>query len=80
MRNMHITFCLIVSLLVLALAGCDRAFYVFKDGRPMAAIHVPKDASDDMKKAVSGYLKALYGLDPASVGGKLPDDSFYLGF
>lgn len=35
---------------------------------------------DDMKKAVSGYLKALYGLDPASVGGKLPDDSFYLGF
>jgi NitT/TauT family transport system substrate-binding protein len=35
---------------------------------------------DDMKQAVSGYLKALYDLDPASVGGKLPDDSFYLSF
>jgi NitT/TauT family transport system substrate-binding protein len=33
---------------------------------------------DEMKSAVSGYLKALFDADPASVGGKLPDDSFYL--
>ena len=33
---------------------------------------------DEMKAAVSGYLKALFEADPASVGGVLPDDSFYL--
>ena len=33
---------------------------------------------DEMKAAVSGYLAALYEADPASVGGTLPDDSFYL--
>jgi NitT/TauT family transport system substrate-binding protein len=33
---------------------------------------------DEMKAAVSGYLKALFDADPASVGGALPDDSFYL--
>jgi NitT/TauT family transport system substrate-binding protein len=31
-----------------------------------------------MKSAVSGYLAALYEADPASVGGALPDDGFYL--
>jgi NitT/TauT family transport system substrate-binding protein len=33
---------------------------------------------DEMKAAVSGYLKALFEADPASVGGALPDDAFYL--
>ena len=33
---------------------------------------------DDMKSAVSGYLQALYDADPASVGGALPDDTYYL--
>ena len=33
---------------------------------------------DEMKAAVSGYLKALYEADPASVGGALPDETFYL--
>ena len=33
--------------------------------------------STDMKTALSGYLNALYGLDPASVGGELPGDDFY---
>ncbi len=32
----------------------------------------------DMKAAVSGYLAALNEADPASVGGALPDDGFYL--
>jgi hypothetical protein len=31
-----------------------------------------------MKAAVSGYLKALFEADPASVGGALPDDALYL--
>ncbi|RGY98539.1 ABC transporter substrate-binding protein [Clostridium sp. AM58-1XD] len=30
-----------------------------------------------MKRALSGYLNVLYQADPASVGGSLPDDSFY---
>ncbi|MCQ2469036.1 MAG: ABC transporter substrate-binding protein [Ruminococcus sp.] len=30
-----------------------------------------------MKTSLSGYLEILYNLNPAAVGGKLPDDSFY---
>ncbi len=33
---------------------------------------------DDMKAAVSGYLQALFDAEPASVGGALPDDAYYL--
>lgn len=32
---------------------------------------------EEMKAAVSGYLKVLFDADPASVGGTLPDDGFY---
>ncbi len=32
---------------------------------------------EDMKKSVSDYLSVLYESDPSSVGGNLPDDSFY---
>ena len=31
----------------------------------------------EMKKGISGYLKVLYDLDPAMVGGNMPDDAFY---
>lgn len=31
----------------------------------------------EMKKGISGYLKVLYDLDPAMVGGNMPDDEFY---
>lgn len=31
----------------------------------------------EMKNKLSGYLKVLFDGDPKSVGGKLPDDSFY---
>lgn len=36
---------------------------------------------DEMKAALSGYLKVLYDLNPASVGGEnnLPDNKFYYG-
>ena len=31
-----------------------------------------------MKQALSGYLQVLYSADPKAVGGKLPDDAFYV--
>ena len=31
----------------------------------------------EMKEALSGYLQALYDQNPSSVGGELPNDSFY---
>ena len=34
-------------------------------------------SGDEMKTALSGYLQALYDQNPTSVGGALPDDSFY---
>lgn len=33
---------------------------------------------EEMKTAMEGYLQVLYDANPKSVGGKLPDDSFYL--
>lgn len=32
---------------------------------------------EEMKSLLSGYLKVLYDMDPASVGGTLPADDFY---
>ncbi len=32
----------------------------------------------EMKQALSGYLKVLYEQNPASIGGSLPDEAFYL--
>lgn len=34
-------------------------------------------SGDEMKEALSGYLEVLFEQNPASVGGKLPDDAFY---
>ena len=49
---------------------------------PIAAKAIPYCSivcidGDDMKTRLSGYLEALYELDPSSVGGQLPDDTFY---
>lgn len=33
----------------------------------------------DMKSALEGYLKALFDMKPASIGGSLPADDFYYG-
>ncbi len=33
--------------------------------------------SEDMKKAVGGYLKVLYDSNPASIGGEMPSDGIY---
>lgn len=32
---------------------------------------------ENMKSLLSGYLKVLFDMEPSSVGGTLPDDSFY---
>ena len=34
-------------------------------------------SDNDMMSALSGYFKTLYDIDPASVGGSLPDDGIY---
>ena len=31
----------------------------------------------DMKERISGYFGVLFDSNPASIGGALPDDSFY---
>lgn len=35
-------------------------------------------SGEDMREALSGYLGVLFDADPASVGGALPDEDFYL--
>jgi len=39
--------------------------------------HIVDLTGADAKTAVSAYLNVLYTADPASVGGSIPDDSFY---
>ena len=34
---------------------------------------------DEMKAKTAGYLQILFDANPASVGGKLPEDDFYYG-
>lgn len=48
----------------------------------IAKVAIPKCnvcylAGADMKAAMQNYLQILYDLNPASVGGSLPDDDFY---
>ena len=49
---------------------------------PVAEKAIPKCnivcvTGTEMKAALGGYLEALFALEPASVGGKLPEDDFY---
>lgn len=49
---------------------------------PIAAKAIPYCSivcidGEDMKTRLSGYLEALYELDPSAVGGQVPDDGFY---
>lgn len=49
---------------------------------PIALKAIPKCnivcvTGEDMKQALAGYLEVLYEMDPASVGGALPEDGFY---
>ena len=49
---------------------------------PVAAKAIPYCSityidGNEMKEKLSGYLNVLYEQDPSSVGGQLPDESFY---
>lgn len=39
--------------------------------------HLTFIAGEDMMSAVSGYFRTLYSIDPAAVGGSVPDDGIY---
>jgi NitT/TauT family transport system substrate-binding protein len=55
-------------------------FDIFKAAPTQKAIpfcNITLIQGQEMKDKVSGYLKTLYDQKPESVGGKLPDDSFY---
>lgn len=72
-----------------ALANSDpaaTAALVVKEGiiekEPVAEKAIPYCSivcieGEEMKEALSGYLNVLFEQDPASVGGALPDSSFY---
>ena len=44
----------------------------------MANCHIVFIIGDKMAEGLKGFYNVLYGFNPASVGGKLPDDSFYI--
>ena len=45
--------------------------------KAIPSCHIVCITGSEMKEKLSGYLKVLFDTDPASVGGKLPDDAFY---
>ena len=56
--------------------------YGIMDKEPLAKAALPKCnltfiAGAEMKETLSGYLQTLFDADPQSVGGVMPDDSFY---
>ena len=58
------------------------AEYGIIEKAPVAKKALPKCAisaisGSEMREKVEGYLTVLYGFEPKSVGGFLPDDSFY---
>ncbi|MEE1037628.1 MAG: ABC transporter substrate-binding protein, partial [Eubacterium sp.] len=45
--------------------------------KAIPACNITCITGEKMKEALSGYLEVLYGLNPESVGGALPEDAFY---
>lgn len=45
--------------------------------KAIPSCHIVCITGDEMKEKLSGYLKVLFDNDPASVGGNLPEDTFY---
>lgn len=63
-----------------AAAALIEKYGIFKAAIATKAIpycNVTYIGGEEMKSLVSGYLNVLYEQNPASVGGKLPDDNFY---
>lgn len=62
-------------------ASYVEEFDIFKAAVAKKAIpncNITFITGDDMKNKVSSYLKVLYDSNPASVGGKMPEDNFYI--
>lgn len=63
----------------------DASVFVEKAGIVKAAVaekaipfcNITYIAGEEMKTAMQGYLEVLYNQNPASVGGKLPENEFY---
>lgn len=62
---------------LIAAAGIVPAAAVAQAAIPQC--HITFIDGADMASALGGYLSVLFAADPASVGGKLPGDDFYLG-
>lgn len=60
---------------LIAAAGIVAKAPIAKAALPYCNIAFMEGA--EMKEALSGYLSVLFGQNPASVGGTLPDDAFY---
>ncbi len=45
--------------------------------KAIPACNITCITGEKMKEALSGYLEVLYGLNPESVGGALPEEAFY---
>ena len=61
-------------------ADLSEHFDIFKAAVAKQAIpycNIVCKTGSEMKSAVSAYLSVLFEANPASVGGKLPDDGFY---
>lgn len=48
--------------------------------KAIPACNITCISGEEMKEALSGYLKVLYEASPDSVGGTLPEDDFYILF
>ena len=62
-------------------ALCVQAEIIAKEGVAKQALpycNITCMTGEEMKQALSGYLEALYDLNPESVGGALPGDDFYV--
>ena len=58
-----------------------EAFGIFKAAVAKKAIpecNITLVSGSDMKTKVENYLKVLYGENPNAVGGKMPDEKFYV--
>ncbi len=61
-------------------AALIEKFDIFKAAPAEKALpycNITSIQGEDMKAKVNGYLETLYGQNPATVGGTMPDDSFY---
>ena len=59
------------------IAGCGIAPSAGIAKKAIPQCHLVYIAGDDMASAISDYLMVLYSVNPASIGGGVPDDAIY---